>query len=140
MNLRGICSVSGKPGLYRAFTQNKSGFILESLDGSKTKIMTNATNKLATLEDITVFGESDDIRLADIFQKMKEEAATNPVPDAKADGKILRTYFTSIAPDHDPERVYSSDIKKIVSWYHLLSQLPLWDETPENEAEAENPS
>ena len=130
MNLRGICSVSGKPGLYKALGQNKAGFILESLDGTKTKIMTNATSKLATLEDITVYGESDDLQLTGIFQKMKDDAAKTAVPDAKADNKALKAYFATIAPDHDSERVYVSDIKKIVSWYHLLSKLPLWEEEP----------
>lgn len=128
MNLRAIVSLSGKPGLFKVVGQNKSGFVLESLDEAKNKVVTNATSKLATLEDITVFGNEDDITLPSILQKMKETASTNPIPDAKADGKDLRSYFTSIAPDHDAERVYASDIKKIITWYGILSQLPLWNE------------
>jgi hypothetical protein len=131
MNLRGIVSLSGRPGLFKALAQNRSGFILESLDEAKNKVVTNATSKLATLDDITVFGEDDDITLISIFEKMKESAESNPVPDAKADGKILRTYFTSIVPNHDPERVYTSDIKKIITWYNILSVLPLWNEVQE---------
>ncbi len=137
MNLRGIVSLSGKPGLFKALAQNRSGFILESLDEAKNKVVTNATSKLATLDDITVFGEDDDITLLSILEKMKETAATNPVPEAKADAKVLRDYFTSIVPTHDPERVYASDIKKIINWYSILSALPLWNETPEQES-AEN--
>ena len=57
MNLRGIVSVTGKPGLYRVIGQNKAGFILETMDGLKNKLITNASTKLATLEDITVFGD-----------------------------------------------------------------------------------
>lgn len=139
MNLRGIVSLSGRPGLFKALAQNRSGFILESLDEAKNKVVTNATSKLATLEDITVFGEDDDITLLSILEKMKAEAATKPVPDAKADGKVLRAYFTEIVPNHDPERVYSSDIKKIITWYTILSQLPLWNEEPsQNEEASEN--
>lgn len=138
MNLRGIVSVSGKPGLFKVIGQNKSGFILESLDEKKSKVITNATSKLATLEDITIFGEDDDITLLSVLEKMKETAAATPVPDAKSDGTILRSYFTGIAPDHDPTRVYSSDIKKILSWYHLLSTMPIFDEeAPKAEAEPE---
>lgn len=133
MNLRGIVSLSGKPGLYKALAQNRSGFVLESLDEAKNKVVTNATSKLATLDDITVFGEDDDITLISIFEKMKETAEANPVPDAKADGKVLRAYFTEICPTHDPERVYASDIKKIITWYSILSVLPLWNETTEAE-------
>ena len=136
MNLRGIVSLSGKPGLYKALAQNRSGFVLESLDEAKNKVVTNATSKLATLDDITVFGEDDDITLISIFEKMKETAATNAVPESKADAKVLRDYFTSIVPNHDPERVYASDIKKIITWYGILSVLPLWDETPEATEEA----
>lgn len=136
MNLRGIVSLSGKAGLYKALAQNRSGFILESLDEAKNKVVTNATSKLATLDDITIFGEDDDITLISILEKMKETAATHPIPEAKADGKILRDYFTVVSPNHDPERVYASDIKKIITWYAILSQLPLWNETPE-QADAE---
>ena len=136
MNLRGIVSLSGKPGLYKALAQNRSGFVLESLDEAKNKVVTNATSKLATLDDITVFGEDDDITLISIFEKMKETASTNAVPEAKADAKVLRDYFTSIVPNHDPERVYASDIKKIITWYGILSVLPLWDEKPEATEEA----
>ena len=72
MNLRGLVSVSGKPGLYKLIGQNKSGFILESLDELKNKIVVNiSTAKMASLEDITVFGENADIKLSDIFLKMK---------------------------------------------------------------------
>ncbi len=137
MNLRGIVSLSGKAGLFKALAQNRSGFILESLDEAKHKVVTNATSKLATLEDITVFGEDDDITLISILEKMKESASATPVPDAKADGKVLRAYFTEIVPNHDPERVYTSDIKKIITWYTILSQLPLWNEEPTKAESAE---
>lgn len=125
MNLRGIVSVSGKPGLFKVIGQNKSGFVLESLDEKKLKIVVNlSTAKLASLEDITVFGEDEDLRLLDIFETMK----TAEVPDAKADGKALRAFFTSVAPTHDVERVYSSDIKKIITWYNIIRELPLFEE------------
>lgn len=138
MNLRGIVSLSGKPGLFRVVGQNKSGFVLETLDEAKNKVITNATSKLATLEDITVFGNDDDITLPSILEKMKETAATNAIPDAKADGKVLRAYFNTIAPDHDAERVYASDIKKIITWYGILSHLPLWNEEAPSDAAAES--
>ncbi|MCC8408409.1 DUF5606 domain-containing protein [Mucilaginibacter sp. UR6-1] len=125
MNLYGIVAVSGKPGLWKALAQNKTGFILESLDAQKTKLVANlSTAKLAALEEITVFGLDDDIKLKDIFERMK----TSTPPDAKADGKKLREYFREVAPDHDEEKVYASDMKKIVSWFNILKDLPQFNE------------
>lgn len=127
MNLRGLVSVSGKPGLFKLIGQNKSGFILETLDELKNKIVVNMnTAKMASLEDITVFGESDDLKLSDIFETMK---GSKSIPDPKsADGKQLRSFFLEVAPDHDQERVYSSDIKKIISWFNTIKDMPLFEE------------
>ncbi|KAA8482575.1 hypothetical protein BDE36_4364 [Arcticibacter tournemirensis] len=126
MNLRGIVSVSGKPGLYKVIGQNKSGFVLESLDEQKLKLVVNlSTSKMASLEDITIFGEDDDLKLIEIFERIKESSS---VPDAKADGKSLRSFFREVAPGHDEEKVYASDIKKIVNWFNILKELPLFAE------------
>jgi hypothetical protein len=90
------------------------------------KIVVNMSNtKMASLEDITIFGDDEDIRLPDVFDAMKGEAN---IPDTKADGKVLREFFRTVAPSHDEGRVYASDIKKIVSWYAILKELPLFEE------------
>ncbi|MEX8547671.1 MAG: DUF5606 domain-containing protein [Mucilaginibacter sp.] len=130
MNLQGIVSVSGKPGLWRAMAQSKTGFILESLDAQKLKLVVNlSTAKLAALEEITVFGEEEDLKLTDIFERMKTAEST---PDAKkADGKVLRAFFREVAPDHDEEKVYASDIKKIISWFEILKNRPEFNAEPE---------
>jgi hypothetical protein len=134
MNLRGIVSVSGKPGLWKALAQNKTGFILESLDANKIKLVANlSTAKIAALDEITIFGDYEDIRLTDVFGRMKEAKS---VPDGKADGKVLRDFFREVAPGHDEEKVYASDMKKIVSWYHILKDLPLFSEADPNEEAA----
>lgn len=127
MNLRGLVSVSGKPGLFKLIGQNKSGFILETLDELKNKIVVNtSTTKMASLEDITVFGDNTDLKLSDIFSKMKE---SENVPDPKsADGNVLRSFFTEVAPEYDQERVYASDMKKIISWFNTIKDLPLFEE------------
>ncbi len=139
MNLLGIVAVSGKPGLWRALAQNKTGYILESLDEQKTKLVANiSTAKLAALNEITIFGLEDDIKLLDVFEKMKNASS---VPDAKADGKKMREFFREIAPDHDEEKVYASDMKKIISWYQALKDLPLFsEEEPTAPAVEETPA
>lgn len=132
MNLRGIVSVSGKPGLWKALAQNKTGFILESLDANKTKLVANlSTAKIAALDEITIFGDYEDIRLTDVFGRMKDAKS---VPEAKADGKVLRDFFREVAPGHDEEKVYASDMKKIISWYHIMKDMPLFSEPDPNEA------
>src|ERR1035437_8980530 len=132
MNLLGIVAVSGKPGLWKALAQNKTGYILESLDEQKTKLVANlSTAKIASLHEITLFGQEDDIKLIDVFERMK---GANSLLDAKADGKKLREFFREVAPDHDEEKVYASDMKKVINWYELLKDLPIF-----NEVEQETP-
>lgn len=126
MNLRGIVAVSGRPGLFKLIGQNKAGYVLEGLDAQKLKIVANvSTTKLASLEDITIYGEEQEIKLIDVLTKI---AAHKNVPDAKTDGNGLKAFFDEVAPDHDKEKVYTSDMKKIVSWYNLLKDLPLFTE------------
>ena len=131
MNLRGIVAVSGRPGLYKLVGQNKAGYVLESLDAQKTKIIANVSNtKLASLEDITVYGQEDDLKLVDVLANIA--ATKGEVPDSKADANTLKAFFEEVAPNHDEDKVYTSDMKKIVSWYHLLKDLPLFtEEAPE---------
>ncbi len=129
MNLKGLVSVTGKPGLYKLIGQNKSGFILETLDDNRVKSVVNmTTTKMATLDDITIYGDDDEIKLTDVLTRIKE--SENAVPDPKSDGETLRTFFREVAPGHDEFRVYSSDIKKIISWYNIIKALPLFDEEP----------
>ncbi|MCY4781329.1 DUF5606 domain-containing protein [Sphingobacterium sp. UT-1RO-CII-1] len=127
MNLRALVSVTGKPGLFKLIGQNKAGFILETLDEKKIKSTANlSTTKMATLEDITIYGNDDEIRLIDIFETIKEKGVDTP--DAKSSGDTLRDFFREVAPGHDESRVYSSDIKKIITWYNIIKELPLFDE------------
>ncbi|MFD2968674.1 DUF5606 family protein [Sphingobacterium bambusae] len=127
MNLRALVSVTGKTGLFKLIGQNKGGFILESLDEKKVKSTVNlSTTKMATLEDITIYGEEEEIRLLDVLEAVK--ASGKDTPDVKADGETLREFFREVAPGHDESRVYSSDIKKIISWYNIIKELPLFEE------------
>ena len=135
MNLRGIVAVSGRPGLFKLIGQNKAGYVLEGLDAQKIKIVANvSTTKLASLEDITIYGEEQEIKLIDVLAKIADH---KNVPDAKADGNALKAFFNDVAPDYDKEKVYSSDMKKIIVWYSLLKDLPLFtEEAPGLEEEA----
>lgn len=141
MNLKGIVSVTGKPGLYKVVGQNKSGFILETLDEQRSKLLINPNARIAALNDITVFGEDGDLQLKAIFGEMKAQESTLPLPGPKPEGNALKEYFEKVAPGYDSDRVYTSDMKKIVGWYRLLSALPLFEEPDESgdSGEAEEP-
>src|ERR1700741_1087084 len=137
MNLKGIVAVAGKPGLWKALAQNKTGFILESLDAQKTKLVANlSTAKIAALDEITIFGDEEDILLKDVLKRMNDAKS---VPDPKADGKVLRALFREVAPGHDEEKVYASDMKKIVSWYHIMKDQPFFSEPDPSETAVEEP-
>jgi hypothetical protein len=137
MNLRGIVAVSGRPGLFKLVGQNKAGYVLEGLDAQKLKIVASvSTTKLASLEDITIYGEDEELKLIDVLAKIA--ATKTVVPDTKADAATLKKFFLEVAEGHDKEKVYTSDMKKILSWYHILKDLPLFTEAaPGNEAEQE---
>jgi hypothetical protein len=135
MNLLGIVAVSGKPGLWRALAQNKTGYVLESLDAQKIRMVANiSTAKIAALNEITLFGLDEDIKLVDVFERLK---TVSNIPDAKADGNKLRQFFREVAPDHDEEKVYASDMKKVISWFLILKDLPLFNEEEPGEPAAE---
>jgi len=139
MDIKNIVAVQGKPGLWKALAQNKTGFILESLDEKKTKLVANlSTSRLSALDEITIFTfAEDDLKLKDVFSAMKTSAN---VPDAKADGDALRKFFFAIAPDHDDERVYTSDIKKIITWYTILEPLGLLEADADESADVSEPA
>jgi len=91
MNLLGIVAVSGKPGLYKVIGQNKTGFILETLNEAKTKSVITGSTKVAALQEITVYGNDRDISLHEILGNMGNDLVN--VPDAKVDEKVLKKYF-----------------------------------------------
>ena len=133
MSLKGIISVSGLPGLYKVLTQTKSGFIVESLTDQK-RTPVSSTQKISMLEDISIFTITDDIPLKEVLLKIKSIENDTPVISTKSDSKKLRAYFKAVLPDFDEERVYTSDIKKIISWYNFVKDI-LEEETPEDKNE-----
>lgn len=134
MNLRGIVAVSGRPGLFKLVGQNKAGYVLESLDAQKLKIVASvSTTKLASLEDITIYGEDEELKLINVLANIDRAKAN--IPDSKADGGTLKKFFLEVAAGHDQEKVYTSDMKKILNWYQILKDLPLFTEAAPGEQE-----
>lgn len=130
MSLKGIISIAGMPGLFKVLAQSKSGFIVESL-GDKKRMPVSSSQRISMLEDISVFTMADDLPLTEVMLKMKDAASSNPPVDAKSDPNKLREYFRTIVADFDSERVYPSDIKKIITWFHLVKDIVDIPDEPE---------
>lgn len=123
MNIEKILSVSGKPGLYRLLSQAKNGVVIESLTDGK-RIIANASERISRLSEISMFTTSEDKPLGDILKLVKEKFGNELPVHPKSDNKALMEFLGQVVPDFDRERVYPSDIKKLVSWYLILKDLP----------------
>jgi hypothetical protein len=120
MELKDIISVPGMGGLHKVIGNNKSGFIVESLvDGKRTMVST--TQRIMTLVDVAIYTSGEEKPLREVFLAIKEKDGDKLSVDPKADDAALRKYFASVVPDYDPNRVYVSDIKKVLNWYTLLN-------------------
>lgn len=140
MELKEIAAVSGKQGLFQILKPTRNGVVLESLDEQKAKLVISSNTKISILKDISMYTTSGDgnMQLADILIKVKETFGTALPVSAKSDEKELRDFFVKVVPDYDAERVYGSDIKKLVSWYGILAKYsPEVLEPQKEEAKAE---
>ena len=119
-NLDKIITISGKPGLFRMVAQTRTGVIATSLNDQK-KIVTNLGQQINVLSEIRVIGLKDEIPLSDIFERMFRLEKGQPARiKPKASKDELESYFFEVFQDYDEDRVYGSDIKKIIQWYNLL--------------------
>lgn len=133
MNLDDILSVSGKPGLYKLVAQTRNGLLAESLDDQK-RIAVSASQQVSSLKDIAIFTYSEEVPLAEIFVSMMAYEEENGLPDIKAEKQVLIDFFTAVLPEFDRERVYPSNIKKVLSWYLKLKEHQLLSQTKEEPA------
>lgn len=119
MEFKKIISLTGLSGLYELLASKADGAVVRSLDDKSTKFVSSRSHNFSHLESIEVYTVKENTTLAEVFKAIKE--STEPVPDAKADGKQLKSYFEKVYPDLDFDRVYTSDMKKMVKWYGILS-------------------
>ncbi len=120
MDLKDIVAVNGKPGLYEIKAQSKGGIIVESLlDGKKINI--TVTHNISALNEIAIYTYEEEIPLRIIFKAIGEKEEGKEAINPKESGKVLTSYFREVLPDFDEERVYNSNIKKVLQWYNLLA-------------------
>ena len=120
MDYNKIISVTGLIGLYELVVSKADGAVVRSLEDKSTKFVSSRVHNFSHLESIEVYTVKDNTVLAEVFKEIKN--SKEPLPDAKADGKALKSYFEKVYPDLDFERVYASDMKKIIKWYGILTE------------------
>ncbi len=119
MSIEKILAISGKPGLYELKLQTRTGFVAESLIDGK-KITVGLRSNVSLLSEISVYTYDGEIRLSEVFQKIAEKEDNGPAMSHKEDNAKLEAYFREALPEFDEDRVYASDIKKILNWYNML--------------------
>jgi len=137
MPLDKILSIAGKPGLYKLIAQTRTGFIAESLIDNK-RLSVSINHNVSLLSEISVYSLTEEVPLQDIFLKIKEKENGNPTSISHKDSKdSLEEYFFNVMSDYDEDRVYASDIKKIIQWYNMLQKNKMLDFAVESSEEEE---
>ena len=136
MNLEKILAISGKPGLYVLQVQTRTGFVAESLADGK-KITVNLKSNVSLLSEISIYTYEGEKPLSEIMQKIADKENKGQAISHKEDNATLIAYFKEILPDYDDERVYPSDIKKVLNWYNMLQAKGLVVDTVPTPAVAE---
>jgi hypothetical protein len=140
MDLSKILSISGKPGLYKLVGEAKSNLVVESLmDGKRGPAFPH--ERISSLKEISIYAANDDVPLKDVFKNLHEIQNGTPVANVKnMDSNTLKALFEKVLPDYDKDAVYTSDMKKVFSWYNILLNKDLLDFTEEAQEEAKEDS
>ncbi|WP_350290794.1 DUF5606 domain-containing protein [uncultured Croceitalea sp.] len=136
MALDKILSIGGKPGLYKLLTQTRAGFVGESLlDGKRVTV--SLRNNVSVLSEIAIYTLEEEVPLREVFKKINEKEKGGKTSIGHKEEKIkLEEYFFEILPNYDEDRVYASDIKKIIQWYNILNDNGITDFSESSDEEA----
>ncbi len=132
--LKDILSISGHGGLFKFISQGRHGIIVESLE-TKKRMNASAAAKISALEDIAIFTDTEDKPLKDVLKAIYEKENGGEAISHKSSADELKNYFEEILPDYDRDRVYVSDIKKVIQWYNLLHKFEMLNFEEEEEEE-----
>ncbi|MBC3759539.1 DUF5606 domain-containing protein [Hyunsoonleella sp. SJ7] len=135
MGLEKVLAISGKPGLYKLVTQTRGGFVAESLIDSK-RISVSLQNNVSVLSEIAIYTLNEEIPLYKVLGKIRERENGQLCSVGPKESKDkLEEYFFDVLPDYDEDRVYPSDIKKVIQWYNLLQKHDMLDLLDDDEAD-----
>jgi hypothetical protein len=134
VDLRDIASISGMPGLYRIVSPTRSGVIIETVAENPVRSVAQAKHRISLLHEISIYTNDPDVTvpLSEIFDNARASYGETAPVNAKSSNPELISFMETVLPDYDRDRVYISDMKKIATWYNLVSKT-----IPFTEAEAE---
>jgi len=134
MKLSEIIAVTGLSGLYKVVTERKGGLIVESLADGKRRFAPQRKHQFAPLESMAMYTNDGDAEpLKKLFARMNEQAEDNPAPATNSSKDVLFEYVADILPNYDKEQVHSSDIKRLLKWYHFMKDNDLFADLSEEE-------
>jgi len=119
MEYNKLISITGFSGLFELVSSKNDGAIVKSLEDQSTKFVSSRLHQFSHLESIEIYTTDENVNLVEIFHAMKN--ASNALPSEK-DNKAIKAYFKEVYPTMDFERVYTSDMKKMIKWYHMISK------------------
>lgn len=124
MELKDLASISGKGGLFKIIKPGKSGMILETLDAAKARVVANPNMKMSLLDEISIYTRTKEgtTPLADVLKKIHKDFPADLGVDGNSDPAELKAFMKSVLPEFDEDRVYPSDIKKLVKWFEIIRQ------------------
>ncbi|MBR5856199.1 MAG: DUF5606 domain-containing protein [Bacteroidales bacterium] len=120
-DLKKVLSIAGQPGLFLYLSQANAGVVVESFV-TKKRTCFGVSARITSLADISIFTETDEVRLQYVFERMREELGDNDAPNGKSKPEVLKEFFGKVLPDYDRERFYASHMKKVVEWYSCLKE------------------
>lgn len=129
MSLNKVLSIAGKPGLYKLIAQTRGGFVAESLIDKK-RLSVSVQQNVSVLSEIAIYTLTEEVPLKDVFENIKKKENGKQTSIKPKDSKDkLEEYFFEVLPDYDEDRVYASDIKKVIQWYNLLQEHNMLSDT-----------
>lgn len=137
MTFKDIMAISGHAGLFRFVAQGRSGIIVESLTDNK-RMQVPATAKVSTLRDISIYTSTGEEPLSKVLERIRVLENDANAIDHKSDNEEIKAYFLKVLPEFDEDRVYLSDMKKIISWYNQLQKIGMLDFSDEEEETEDN--
>lgn len=124
MNLKDIIAISGESGLFRFLAQGRNAIIVEHLETGKRQTA-SASSRVSSLDDIAIYTTGEDLKLSIVFDRIWEKEKGGLAIDSKSSTASIVSYFEAVIPEYDKNRVYISDIKKVITWYNIMHKLNL---------------
>ncbi|MBK8627395.1 MAG: DUF5606 domain-containing protein [Saprospiraceae bacterium] len=121
MNIKNIVAVSGLPGLYKLIATKTNGLLVADVDTGKSRFCSVRQHQFTPMETVAIYTDDDTIEIAKVFQNMLDKQVELPAPSPTAAHKDLQKYFEVIIPDYDRDKVFHSDMKKVIKWFNFLN-------------------